>query len=67
MADPDPPQTCDGLCDLTGKCDPRHPIHCCHFVVTVRRGKTKGYQCQKCGKGSKTWTKVKTDDPDVTI
>ena len=44
-------QTCDGQTDVSGRCDPSHPIHCCHFMRTTweRYPKIAGV-CAKCGK-----------------
>lgn len=56
-------EDCDAFAGAWGKCDPRHPIHCCHFIVTTSRPSLKpgwvllGYSCKKgCGKVSKVWT-----------
>jgi hypothetical protein len=49
-------ETCDGRCDATGKCDPAHPLHCCHLARSIFSGPFVGYRCEKCGKRSKTWT-----------
>lgn len=55
-------EECDTFCGVWGKCHPNHSIHCCHFVVTLRRAAHKpgwilvGYGCKKgCGKISKNW------------
>lgn len=56
-------EECDTFCGVWGKCDPSHPIHCCHFIVNLRRPSGKpgwvllGYGCRKgCGKVGETWT-----------
>jgi len=54
--------TCDGLCDPTGRCDPKHPMHCCHFVLTYRSGPWQGYRCAKCGKLSKAFVKASSGE-----
>lgn len=52
-------ETCDGRCDATGKCDPTHPVHCCHLVVTSWQSwPWLKFRCVKCGKGSRTTTRV---------
>lgn len=62
-------ETCDGLSDPTGRCDPRHPIHCCHFATTVfvdagRPGWVLvGYECKKCGKTSRLYMKRASHEP----
>lgn len=59
-------ETCDAECSPTGRCDPKHPIHCCHVVVSrvvritgVRR---KGFICMKCTKVSRTWVPLRAQD-----
>jgi len=48
--------TCDGLSSPTGRCDPRHPLHCCHFSIGRTVNGKRGYVCVKCGRPSRTWT-----------
>lgn len=54
------PKTC-----RQGHCVRGHPVHCCHFPVTVReRCARKGYalsgwRCVDCGEESSVWTMVK--------
>jgi hypothetical protein len=53
-------ETCGGLSDPGGRCDPKHPVHCCHFATTAHvdvPGRPNwvlmGYVCRKgCGKVS---------------
>lgn len=57
-------ETCDTECSPTGRCDPAHPLHCCHFARTRRRQIGRHvyafWQCEKCGKRGKTKTLVAT-------
>ncbi len=50
-ANPNPDLACDGRSDLTGRCDPSHPMHCCHFSVTTwELHPNLTHVCLKCGK-----------------
>lgn len=57
--------TCDGWCNGTGRCDPKHPLHCCHLSITAKMWNAAQTmilffaQCVKCGKRSRTMTPVK--------
>lgn len=53
---------CDGECSVSGKCNPAHPMHCCHFIVRAVKPSLKkgyimvGFACdKKCGKVSASW------------
>jgi hypothetical protein len=54
--------TCDGECSPKGRCDPSHPLHCCHLVATeyVTVGKMLRYfhVCVKCDRVSRVKTTV---------
>jgi hypothetical protein len=58
-------ETCDTICNGTGRCDPSHPLHCCHLSITQRKWIGTGRmvllfaRCVKCGKRSRTATPVK--------
>lgn len=55
-------ETCEGLCHPTTKCDPTHPLHCCHLARTrqkkVGRKVAVYFECEKCKKRSMTKTLV---------
>lgn len=46
-----------------GKCDPTHPLHCCHFVVAeeIEMGNyvLRGWVCLDCQKSAKKWMRLK--------
>lgn len=51
--------SCDAECSPAGKCDPSHPLHCCHIVVTESlqvgpRTVKFFYVCVKCDRVSRT-------------
>lgn len=49
-----PIESCDGRCDATGRCDPRHPLHCCHLAHTVYEYyPSVTWRCAKCGRFGK--------------
>ncbi len=55
--------TCDGESSPTGRCDPSHPLHCCHLAITGSQDAGPMIVlfswCTKCGKRSRTKTLVK--------
>ena len=52
---------CCGKPTATGRCDPLHPLHCCHLVTTTwETAPDITYVCVKCGKTPGITTNMKT-------
>ncbi len=60
--------SCDGECSVKGRCNPLHPIHCCHFVKTTAFQSDRpgyvllGFMCVKCKRPSRTVRMVRQSE-----